>query len=99
MKPAPDPPYRQPFPAEVTSHAVWIYYTFSQSLRDVGLLLAEWGISVSFETVRRWCAKFAESVDDDLRRRRPRAGRQMAPRRVLRPDPGGSALPVARASA
>jgi putative transposase len=47
---------------------------FSLSLRDVELILAERGIFVSYETVRRWCKKFASSFADRLRRRRPQPG-------------------------
>src|SRR6202521_1638148 len=74
MKLPPDPNYRHPFPAEIISHAVWLYHVFSLSLRDVELLLAERGIVVSYETVRRWCQKFGESFANRLRRRRPRPG-------------------------
>jgi hypothetical protein len=42
---------------------------FSLSLRDVELLLAERGIIVSYETVRRWCRKFGQSFAHGLRRR------------------------------
>ena len=38
------------------------------------MLLAERGIVVSYETVRRWCQKFGESCAGCLRRRRPRPG-------------------------
>jgi putative transposase len=74
MKPPPDPRYRHRFPAEIITHAVWLYHVFSLSLRDVELLLAERGIVVSYETVRRWCKKFGESFAKRLRRRRPRPG-------------------------
>ena len=47
---------------------------FSLSLLDVELILAERGVVVSYETVRRWCKKFAASFADRLRRRRPRPG-------------------------
>jgi transposase-like protein len=47
---------------------------FSVSLRDVALLLAERGIIVSYETVRRWCKKFGQTFANRLRRRRPRPG-------------------------
>jgi putative transposase len=47
---------------------------FSLSLRDVELLLAERGVIVSYESIRRWCLKFARSFADKLRRRRPRPG-------------------------
>ena len=61
MKPPPDPHYRHRFSAEIISYAVWLYHVFSLSLRDVELLLAERGIVVSYETVRRWCMKFGAS--------------------------------------
>jgi putative transposase len=62
MKPPPDPHYRHRFSAEIISHAVWLYHMFSLSLRDVDLLLAERGIVVSYETVRRWCQKFGQKL-------------------------------------
>ena len=74
MKPPPNPHYRHRFPAEIISHAVWLYHVFSLSLRDVELLLAERGIVVSYETVRRWCKKFGQTFANRLRRRRPRPG-------------------------
>jgi len=74
MKPPPDPHHRHRFSAEIISYAVWLYHVFSLSLRDVELLLAERGILVSYETVRRWCKKFGASFAERLRRRRPRPG-------------------------
>ena len=59
MTPTLDPHYRHRFPAEIISHAVWLYHVFSLSLRDVELLLAEREIVAFYETVRRWCKKFA----------------------------------------
>jgi putative transposase len=47
--------HRRRFPKEIIHHAVWLYYRFCLSYRDVEDLLAERGISVSYETVRRWC--------------------------------------------
>ena len=47
---------------------------FSLSLRDVELPLAERGIVVSYETVRRWCKKFGQTFASRLRHRRPRPG-------------------------
>jgi putative transposase len=70
----PNPHHRHRFPAEIISHAVWLYHVFRLSLRDVELILAERGVVVSYETVRRWCKKFAASFADRLRRRRPRPG-------------------------
>ena len=69
-----DPHYRHRFPAEIISHAVWLYHVFSLSLRDVELLLAERGVVASYETVRRWCKKFGRTFSNRLRRRRPRPG-------------------------
>src|SRR3984957_7572093 len=74
MKPPPYPGYRHRFPAEIITPAVWVDHVFRPSLREVELLLAERGIVVSYETVRRWCKKFGESFAKRLRRRRPRPG-------------------------
>ena len=46
------------FPSEIISHAVWLYHRFGLSFRDVEDLLAERGITVSYETIRQWCLKF-----------------------------------------
>ena len=43
------------FPPEIISHAVWLYHRFSLSFRDVEDLLAERGITVTYETIRQWC--------------------------------------------
>jgi putative transposase len=74
MKTPPHPHYRHRFPAELISHAVWLYHTFSLSFRNVELILAERGVVVSYESIRRWCLKFAASFAHNLRRRRPRSG-------------------------
>ncbi len=47
---------------------------FSLSFRDVELLLAERGVVLSYESIRRWCLKFGTAFADNLRRRRPRPG-------------------------
>jgi putative transposase len=47
MKLPPNHRYRHRFPAELISHAVWLYHVFSLSLRDVELILAERGVVVS----------------------------------------------------
>ena len=44
---------RHRFPVEIIQHAVWLYYRFPLSFRDVEDMLAERGIDVSYETVRR----------------------------------------------
>jgi putative transposase len=74
MKSAPDPHYHHRFPAEIISHAVWLYHVFSLSLRDVELLLAERGVVVSNETVCRWCENCGQTFAYRLRQRRPRPG-------------------------
>src|SRR3954453_16242339 len=74
MKPPPNPHHRHRFPADILGHAVWLYHVFSLSLRDVELILAERGVFLTYETVRRWCRKFGESFAKSMRRRRPRPG-------------------------
>ena len=74
MKPPPNPHYRHRFPAEIISHAVWLYHVFSLSLRDVELILAERGVIVTHESVRHWCRKFGADFARRLRRRRPKPG-------------------------
>src|SRR5215217_7596238 len=62
------------FPHEIISHAVWLYYRFSLSYRDVEELLAERGIVVTYETIRQWSRKFGQAYANQLRRRRARPG-------------------------
>jgi putative transposase len=62
------------FPAEIISHAVWLYFRFPLSLRMVDELLAARGITVSHETVRQWGCKFGQAFANQIRRRLPRAG-------------------------
>ncbi len=58
---------RHRFPAEVISHAVWLYFRFPLSLRMVEMLAAR-GIEVSHETVRQWAMKFGQSFANQIRR-------------------------------
>jgi putative transposase len=68
-------PYkRHRFPAEIISHCVWPYFRFCLSYRDVEELMAERGISLTYEAVRSWCRKFGQAYANQLRRRRPRPG-------------------------
>jgi putative transposase len=46
------------FPPDVIRHAVWLYFRFTLSLRDVEELLAERGVEVRYETIRSWTLKF-----------------------------------------
>src|ERR1700753_1226456 len=66
--------HRHRFPAEIISHAVWLYHLFSLSLRDIELILAERGVAVTHESIRHWCHKFGAEFARRLRRRRPRPG-------------------------
>ena len=62
------------FPAEVISHAIWLYFRFPLSLRMVEEMLAARGIIVSHESVRQWALKFGQAFANEIRRRLPRAG-------------------------
>jgi putative transposase len=64
---------RHRFPGEIIAHAVWLYYRFTLSYRDVEVLLADRGVQVSYETVGQWCRKFGPTFAAGLRRRRPPA--------------------------
>ena len=59
---------RHQFPPEIIQHAVWLYLRFTLSYRDVEDLLAERGVEVSYETVRRWVLKFGPMIARELRR-------------------------------
>ena len=62
---------RHRFPSIVIQQAVWLYFRFALSYRDVEDMLAERGIDVSYETVRRWALKFGTIIARKLRRGRP----------------------------
>jgi len=63
--------HRHRFPPAIISHAVYLYYRFAVSYRDVEEMLALRGIVVSYETIRRWCIKFGPRFAAEIRRRRP----------------------------
>src|SRR6516225_5807830 len=63
---------RHRFPPEIIQHAIWLYLRFTLSYRDVEELLAERGLDISCETVRRWVLKFGPTIARTLRQRRPR---------------------------
>jgi putative transposase len=63
---------RHRFPGSIIQHAVWLYFRFPLSFRDVEDMLAERGIDVSYESVRRWSVKFGLAYAYKLRRSRPR---------------------------
>ena len=62
---------RHRFPPEIIRHAVWLYARFTLSYRDIEDLLAERGLDISYETVRRWFHKFGAPIARNLRRTRP----------------------------
>ncbi|MFF3735143.1 IS6 family transposase [Streptomyces sp. NPDC002476] len=61
-------------PVEVISHCVWLYFRFPLSFLEMGELMFQRGVTVSHETVRRWCLKFGQAYAGALRRRRPHPG-------------------------
>jgi transposase-like protein len=62
---------RHRFPPDIIRHAVWLYARFTLSYRDVEDLLAERGLDISYETVRRWFLKFGAPIARNLRHMRP----------------------------
>jgi putative transposase len=67
----PNDPVRYPryrFPPAIISYAVWLYYRFTLSFRDVEDLLAHRGITVSYESIRQWCKTFGPAYARQLRR-------------------------------
>jgi putative transposase len=63
---------RHQFPPEIIRQAIWLYLRFTLSYRDVEELLAERGLDVSYETIRRWVLKFGPAYARNLRRLQPR---------------------------
>ncbi|MGP3691359.1 IS6 family transposase [Streptomyces sp. IBSNAI002] len=62
------------YPVEIISHCVWLYFRFPLSFREVEEMMLERGVTVSYETIRRWCLKFGQAYANSLRRRRPQPG-------------------------
>ena len=60
------------FPADIIQRAVWMYLRFTLSFRDVEELLAERGIVVTYESIRRWVLIFGPQIARRLRARRPK---------------------------
>lgn len=60
---------RHRFPPDIISYAVWLYYRFNLSHRDIEDLLAERGITVSREAIRLWCIKFGAIYSRRLKRK------------------------------
>jgi putative transposase len=72
MSTMPDPYRGFRYPSDVINEAVWLYYCFSLSLREVELILAQRGVEVSYETIRQWSYRFGQDFANRLCRRRPR---------------------------
>jgi putative transposase len=62
------------YPTEIISYAVWLYFRFTLSFRDIEELLAARGLVVTYEAVRQWCLKFGHQYAKEIRCRRPRSG-------------------------
>ncbi len=60
---------RHRFSPDIIRYAVWLYHRFTLSHRDIEDLLAERGISVSYESIRLWCIKFGPKFARRLRRK------------------------------
>ena len=65
---------RHQFPSEIISHAIWLYHRFCLSFREVEKLLAERGVTVTYETVWQWCLKFGPAYARRLKKRQGRLG-------------------------
>lgn len=65
--PATTPYKNHRFPVEIISHAVWLYFRFCLSFRDVEELLFERGVVVTYEAIRKWCRKFGQRYANQLR--------------------------------
>jgi putative transposase len=63
---------RHRFPPSIIHRAVWLYFRFPLSFRDVEEMLAERGVDVSYETIRRWILKFGPAIAANIRSRRVR---------------------------
>lgn len=63
------------FPREVIQRAVWMYLRFTLSFRDVEEMLAERGIFVSYESIRRWVLAFGPAIARRIRAQRPKPHR------------------------
>jgi transposase-like protein len=62
------------FPPEIISYCVWLYFRFSVSYRDIEELMAERGVTVTYESIRAWCYKFGRDYATRIRARRGQLG-------------------------
>jgi AcrR family transcriptional regulator len=54
------------YPVEIINNCLWLYFRFSLSFRKVEELMLARGVVVSYETIRRWCAKFGPAYANQL---------------------------------
>lgn len=66
--------HRHRFPPEIISHCVWLYFRFALSFRDVEEIMAERGVTLTYETIREWCLKFGNTFAKKLKRNRSQTG-------------------------
>jgi putative transposase len=59
------------FPIDIVARAVWLYFRFNLSLREVEEMMLERGVVVSYETIRRWCRTHGAEYARRLRRKSP----------------------------
>jgi hypothetical protein len=59
------------YPTEIIEEAVWLYFNFALSFREVEMMLARRGIEVSYESIRQWCLKFGQTFANEVRCPRP----------------------------
>ena len=62
------------YPAQIISHAVWLYHRFTLSFRDIEELLAARGIVVSDEAIRQWCKKYGAIYCNKIKKNRGQLG-------------------------
>ena len=70
MKTSPNPYSGYRYPTEIISHAVYLYFRFALSYRDLEEILAARGIVVTYEAIRQWCLKFGQQYANKIRHRR-----------------------------
>ena len=58
----------------IISHCTWLYFRFALSYRDVEEMMAERGVTVSYESIREWCLKFGGVYTKRIRSCRGRLG-------------------------
>ena len=71
--------HRYRFPPEIISHCVWLYNCFALSYRDIEKMMLYRGIEVTYEAIRKWNNKFAQSFANEIRRLPPKTSRQWHP--------------------